>query len=108
MLSESMTTTTVSLPQSVRYVSTICFSHTLTLLVYRKFVRFVVENFFSVLSMLVFKENFVVWFGYRVDPKLFKDDTEVKYCRTMNSCRIPQVRFYLKVYRQPLPVHNSS
>ena len=26
------------------------------------------------------------------DPTLFKDDNAVKYCRTLNSCKVPNIR----------------
>ena len=29
---------------------------------------------------------------YENDPKLFNDDVDIKFSRTLNSCRIPQVR----------------
>ena len=28
----------------------------------------------------------------RNDPKLFKDDVDIRFGRTMNSCKIPQIR----------------
>lgn len=28
----------------------------------------------------------------RGDPKLFKDEKDVKYCKSLNSCKVPQVR----------------
>ncbi|KYN39283.1 Ras-specific guanine nucleotide-releasing factor 1, partial [Trachymyrmex septentrionalis] len=28
----------------------------------------------------------------RNDPKLFKDDVDIRFCRTLNSCKIPQIR----------------
>lgn len=27
------------------------------------------------------------------DPKLFKDDVDIRFSRTLNSCKIPQIRY---------------
>ena len=29
----------------------------------------------------------------RCDPKLFKDDVDIKFSRSLNSCKVPQVKF---------------
>lgn len=29
----------------------------------------------------------------RNDPKLFKDDVDIRFSRTMNSCKVPQIRY---------------
>ncbi|XP_011501193.1 PREDICTED: ras-specific guanine nucleotide-releasing factor 2-like [Ceratosolen solmsi marchali] len=29
----------------------------------------------------------------RNDPKLFKDDTDIRFSRTLNSCKVPQIRY---------------
>jgi hypothetical protein len=31
---------------------------------------------------------------HSVDSKLFKDDNDVKYCKTLNSCKVPQVSLH--------------
>lgn len=28
----------------------------------------------------------------RTDPKLFRDDVDIKFSRSLNSCKVPQVR----------------
>ena len=28
---------------------------------------------------------------FRSDPKLFTDDTDIKYCKTLNCCKLPKV-----------------
>lgn len=28
---------------------------------------------------------------FRSDPKLFKDDVDIKFSHTLNSCKVPQV-----------------
>ncbi|XP_060537024.1 ras-specific guanine nucleotide-releasing factor 2-like [Cylas formicarius] len=27
------------------------------------------------------------------DPKLFKDEADIRFCRTLNSCKVPQIRY---------------
>lgn len=29
----------------------------------------------------------------RNDPKLFKDDVDIRFSRTLNSCKVPQIRY---------------
>ena len=29
---------------------------------------------------------------FRSDPKLFTDDTDIKYCKALNCCKLPKVR----------------
>ncbi len=29
----------------------------------------------------------------RSDPKLFKDDVDIRFSRTLNSCKVPQIRY---------------
>lgn len=29
----------------------------------------------------------------RNDPKLFKDDVDIRFSRTLNSCKLPQIRY---------------
>jgi len=28
---------------------------------------------------------------FRTDPKLFRDDVDIKFSRSLNSCKVPQV-----------------
>lgn len=30
-------------------------------------------------------------FVFRSDPKLFTDDTDIKYCKALNCCKLPKV-----------------
>lgn len=32
-------------------------------------------------------------FSYRNDPRLFKDDVDIRFSRTLNSCKLPQIRY---------------
>ena len=32
------------------------------------------------------------YFVFRSDPKLFTDDTDIKYCKALNCCKLPKVR----------------
>lgn len=34
------------------------------------------------------------YFSSRSDVKLYKDDAEIKYSKTLDSCKIPQVSTY--------------
>lgn len=29
----------------------------------------------------------------KTDPRLFKDDVDIRFSRTLNSCKLPQVRY---------------
>lgn len=29
----------------------------------------------------------------RSDPRLFKDDVDIRFSRTLNSCKLPQIRY---------------
>jgi hypothetical protein len=46
-------------------------------------------------------QNYFSLFSYRSDVKLYKDDAEIKYSKTLDSCKIPQVKqitsFYVKI-----------
>lgn len=33
------------------------------------------------------------FFGSRNDPRLFKDDVDIRFSRTLNSCKLPQIRY---------------
>lgn len=33
---------------------------------------------------------------FRTDPKLFRDDIDIKFSRSLNSCKVPQVRNLFK------------
>ncbi|XP_077988793.1 ras-specific guanine nucleotide-releasing factor 2-like [Glandiceps talaboti] len=35
----------------------------------------------------------VLGLQYRSDPRLFKDDVDIRFCRTLNSCKVPQIRY---------------
>jgi hypothetical protein len=35
---------------------------------------------------------------FRSDVKLYKDDIEIKFCKTLDSCKIPQVEKKMNVY----------
>lgn len=50
--------------------------------------------------MLEFKEyNFIEAFSIgpqlslHSDPRLFNDDVDIRFSRTLNSCKLPQVRY---------------
>src|SRR6218665_1693044 len=30
---------------------------------------------------------------FRNDPRLFKDDVDIRFSRTLNSCKLPQIRY---------------
>ena len=36
---------------------------------------------------------FMYFVFYRNDPRLFKDDVDIRFSRTLNSCKLPQIRY---------------
>lgn len=35
--------------------------------------------------------NLDFYFDFRSDPKLFTDDSDIKYCKALNCCKLPKV-----------------
>lgn len=43
--------------------------------------------------MIVIGSLFAAHHAIKADPRLFKDDVDIRFSRTLNSCKLPQVRY---------------
>lgn len=43
--------------------------------------------------LFYFKGSLAAHQALRADPRLFKDDVDIRFSRTLNSCKLPQVRY---------------
>lgn len=46
------------------------------------------KSSFSILGSLMATHH-----ALKADPRLFKDDVDIRFSRTLNSCKLPQVRY---------------
>lgn len=47
----------------------------------------------SLLSAYIKVSNITGHQALRADPHLFKDDVDIRFSRTLNSCKLPQIRY---------------
>lgn len=48
--------------------------------------------FFCFVSISI-KGSIAAHHALKTDPRLFKDDVDIRFSRTLNSCKLPQVRY---------------
>lgn len=51
------------------------------------------NNHFIDVVVVVVVEFILFFFNFRNDPRLFKDDVDIRFSRTLNSCKLPQIRY---------------
>ena len=54
-------------------------------------ILFLYFEYILILLFLLIRKLTVHFFLHRSDPKLFRDDVDIKFSRTLNSCKVPQV-----------------
>jgi len=50
-------------------------------------------SYYLLLYTFIFLGSMAAHQALRADPRLFKDDVDIRFSRTLNSCKLPQVRY---------------